>query len=75
MLIFGGKISFYDFCELFNLLRSTFLEKALHLSEKVGIPYVYTKFHAFRILGSLKKTARKLTCFKMFQNPIWPPLP
>ena len=29
---FGGKISFYDFCELFNLLRSTFLEKALHLS-------------------------------------------
>ena len=32
MLIFGGKISFYGFCELFNLLRSTFLEKALHLS-------------------------------------------
>ena len=32
MLIFGGKISFYDFCELFNLLRSTCLEKALHLS-------------------------------------------
>ena len=32
MLIFGGKISFYDFYELFNPLRSTFLEKALHLS-------------------------------------------
>ena len=29
LLIFGGKISCYDFCELFNLLRSTFLEKAL----------------------------------------------